>query len=672
MIALVAVLSLLQPPPPAPPQDPVRPTGIEWQRSLEDALAVQKATGLPLLIAVNMDGEVFNERFAGETYKDPQFVALTRGYVCVVASRDRHTEADYDSLGRRIECPRFGGCTCSEHIQIEPALFERFFNGTRNAPRHIGVDRHGKVLFDRFLDASMQTAIDAIAKHRGTPKADAAVPTALDALFSRRDAGSRSALERRFLAADAATRRSLLAQAQKASNEPFDLLRLAVRDPDETTFTVAAATLAKLATKEAQIDVEDALARVDDAQARAELVARLAALGRDDPDAARLAAHLTPATEPAPLPAPWSGAWRAPAFTAGDRASIEAELDRWEAFLRTTPNDDTARLGLAIAQAAFADVLIEEGARGIDFWLEDSRRNAHRVKEPTLQNEVHALLAHVAYMTDDAETAGRSTALAQVPTAGARAPDPWLASRLLELVLLSTVNGVYSDPENARRRILRAEIERVTAALDRLERAGTPKEAPMLAAIGLLEFAGLRRESRVRYGRLAAALPASAAVHERWRNRLFTDLGAESMRIHYARFVEAAADRPTAEWFAGYAALIAGEQHTRDRRTDVARSAYDEAVDRFARCSSDSEEFADSARHFAVLALAGRAHLRFAAGDAEGAVADLLRAAELRPVSLDESDGLLRKPRAIAGRIARELAAQGKAELAARLQPMLP
>jgi hypothetical protein len=671
MIALAAALSLL-PLPQDAPEPAARATTVAWQRSLADALAVQQATGLPLLIAVNMDGEVFNDRFASTTYVDPKFVELTRGYVCVVASPDRHTERDHDALGRRIECPRFPGCTCSEHIQIEPELFARYFGGNRNAPRHVGVSRDGKILFDRFLDASMQTAIDAIAKHRGTPKADAAVPTGLDALFARWDAASRRSLEQRYLAADAATRRAMMAMAPKASNEPFELLRIALRDDDDTTCATAAAALAKLATKDAQAEIEQALARVDDATVRAALVAKLAEIGRDDPAAARLAVHLTPAKEPTPVPAPWSGSWRTPAFTDGDRTSIEAELDRCEAFLRTTPNDDTMRLSLAIAQAAFADVLIAEGGRGIDFWFEDSRRNATRVQNAQLQNEAHALLAHVAYMTNDAETAARSTALAQVPVPGARQPDPWLASRLLELSLLSTVNGVYADAAGAKQRILRTEIDRVEAALDLLQQHGGQKESPSLAAIGLLEFAGLRHAARGRLAQLVAAQRTSAAVHERWRNRLLADLGPEAMRRHYARFVETATDKPTAEWFAGYAALVAAEQHMRDQRPDVALSAYTEAVDRFARCVTDDESMTDSAHHFGVLALAGRAHLRFATGDADGAVADLLRAAELRPASLDETDGLLRKPRAIAGRVARELTAQGKVELAARLQPIVP
>ena len=190
-------------PTPQNPQPAAAPVGtqpgIAWQRSLADALAVQQATGLPLLVVVNMNGETFNERFAGTTYHDPAFIESTRGYVCVVASPDRHTDKDYDAKGNRIECPRFGGCTCSEHINIEPELFKRWFNNQRNAPRHVGVSTANKVLFDRFLDPSMQTAINAIAKHRGTPTPDALAPTNdLAVLFGRRDSVARQTVENLF------------------------------------------------------------------------------------------------------------------------------------------------------------------------------------------------------------------------------------------------------------------------------------------------------------------------------------------------------------------------------------------------------------------------------------------------------------------------------------------
>ena len=164
------------------PQEPA--PRIEWQRSLADALQVQSQTGQPLLLCVNTDGEVFCDRFAETTYRDPAFVALTKGYVCVIASPDRHTERDYDGQGRRIECPRFPGCTCSEHQNVEPELFARWFRGERYAPRHVAVPRNGEPLFDRFLDGSMQTAIDAIEKARG-PVAGEPLPAGFAARVRR-------------------------------------------------------------------------------------------------------------------------------------------------------------------------------------------------------------------------------------------------------------------------------------------------------------------------------------------------------------------------------------------------------------------------------------------------------------------------------------------------------
>ena len=185
----------------------------------------RSTTKKPLLLVLNIDGETFCEQFANRTYRDAAFVATTRGYVCLIASGERHTDSDYDGQGRRIECPRFGGCTCSEHINNGVLLFQRYFKGESAAPRHYGLALDGKVLFDRFLDSSMKTAIEAIAKN-GAQDAEPGLPTEAVALLARRDAAARQALEVRYAAGDAAARKELLAAAAKAPSEPFDLLQI--------------------------------------------------------------------------------------------------------------------------------------------------------------------------------------------------------------------------------------------------------------------------------------------------------------------------------------------------------------------------------------------------------------------------------------------------------------
>ncbi|MCA8977512.1 MAG: hypothetical protein KDC98_22505, partial [Planctomycetes bacterium] len=130
---------------------------IHWQRSIDDALAIARAEGRPLLLALNMDGESASDRIVHEQYRDPAFVAGSRRYVCLVASLFRHNAQDYDENGRRIPCPRLGCVTCGEHIALEPLLYERFLSdGERVAPRHAAVAADGRKLWDLSLSFDLQ------------------------------------------------------------------------------------------------------------------------------------------------------------------------------------------------------------------------------------------------------------------------------------------------------------------------------------------------------------------------------------------------------------------------------------------------------------------------------------------------------------------------------------
>lgn len=655
------------------PQAPTQAEGpprIAWQRSLDDALALQKQTGLPLLIAVNMDGEVFNERFAGRTYKSRKFVESTKGYICVVASPNRHTETDYDALGNRVECPRFGGCTCSEHINIEPELFRRYFNGNRNAPRHVGVSKDGKILYDRFLDSSMQTAIDAVAKHRGDANPAHLQPTSdVAEMLRRRDAMARSLLEQRYRKADKQGRRNLLERAAKAENDPVDLLRMGLRDPDGDLVGLAALALGKVGGSNALIDIEDALARVEDRAVRTQLIEQLQKLGRTDKAAARMAAHFT--REAGKAPQPWRNEWR-PSDLQKGREGIERELDRVEGAIRKAPKDDTLRFELATAQAAFATMLMQEGGGGIEFWLTDAATNIQKVSAKELQFEARALTAIVAWYQSDGTLALKAATEALAATDSPQKPDAWLAETFFDVLLQVTAQTAYARAGQDEQASLAGEIARANTAFRLLEERDAGLERGLLAGIGLLEFGGLRAEARGHLERLVRRFPGSLDVHNRWRNRMMVDWGAERMRHSYAKFATNAADKATAEWYAGYAALVAGDRHTQDDRKIEADNAYTDAIERFARSAAINSDYADSSNHYAVFALAGRALVRHERGQSKAAVDDLVRAAGLRPETMDLDDALQRKPRGVAIRLHGELSKAGKAEMAARLQPLLP
>lgn len=632
------------------------PAPIAWQRTLADALAVQKRTGLPLLIAVNSRGEVFNDRFRNRTYKSREFIELTRGYVCVIASPDRYTAADYDSFGNRIESPEFPGCTDGEHIAIEPELFRRYFNGNRTAPRHIGVSPDGKILFDRFLDRSMQTAIDAIAENRGTPD-DAALPTTVEGLLQRRDAAARRLLEAMYRESrDPA----ILQAAGNADTEPFDLLRLALHSGNESEFERGCDALAKTATAAALPDLENALARSPDSKALRAALERVAA---DDERAARFLAHLRP--DPSTLSPPWAGQWREPSYEIWQRPAIESELDACEAAVRERPEDAAARLRLAIAQLAFSKHLIATGGTGVEFWLEDARTTAGHVQAAELAPAANAVIAVASWLRSDNERAREATAQA-LAARGGETPDAWLATRLLEVAIQLDTQAAYAraiDPKV----ILQPEVARVRAMLDRVEQGRWIESPPLLTGIGLLEYVGDRATARRLLDAAVRRFPAENTVHERWRARTLADLGADAMRQRAGALVDAAADKATALWFAGYAAIVAAEQHVRDERHEPATAAYTDSIARFLASVEQRPDYQDSGHHFAVLALAGRAALRAAADDNEQAVADLQRASELRSQSFENKDGLGRSPRQIANDLRDALETAGQTDLAAAI-----
>src|SRR5688572_5684194 len=145
-------------------EDWKRPCLVVFQRSWDDALEVARETGKPILVCVNMDGEIASEHYAGVRYRQPDKAALYAPYVCVIASVYRHTPRDYDDQGRRVPCPRFGSVTCGEHIAIEPVLYEQFMDGRRIAPRHIGVEleQGGAEIYDVFYAFDTDSVFTAI------------------------------------------------------------------------------------------------------------------------------------------------------------------------------------------------------------------------------------------------------------------------------------------------------------------------------------------------------------------------------------------------------------------------------------------------------------------------------------------------------------------------------
>jgi hypothetical protein len=219
---------------PAPTaEDWKKPCLVQWQRTWDDAVAVSRETKKPILVCVNMDGEIASEHYAGVRYRQPEIAKLYEPYVCVIASVYRHNPRDYDEQGRRLPCPRFGTVTCGEHIAIEPILYEKFMDGRRIAPRHIGVELDGKEMYDVFFAWDTDTIFNSLKKGIADRSIQSVPAVRGDrSIFERvasRDSVDRDAVEAAYEQGDRNQRHGLL-EAALAHNEaaPTDLLRLGV------------------------------------------------------------------------------------------------------------------------------------------------------------------------------------------------------------------------------------------------------------------------------------------------------------------------------------------------------------------------------------------------------------------------------------------------------------
>ena len=61
------------------------PCLVPWQRTFDDAVRVAKATGKPILVCVNMDGEIASEHYAGVRYRQPDIARK----LCILRCRER-------------------------------------------------------------------------------------------------------------------------------------------------------------------------------------------------------------------------------------------------------------------------------------------------------------------------------------------------------------------------------------------------------------------------------------------------------------------------------------------------------------------------------------------------------------------------------------------------------
>lgn len=621
---------------------------VTFQRTWDDAVAVSKETGKPILICVNMDGEIASEHYAGVRYRRPDTASLYDPYVCVVASVYRHTPRDYDERGHRIPCPRFGSVTCGEHIAIEPPLYEKYFDGKRIAPRHIAIELDASEKYDVYYAWDTASVFDTIQSFIAERPAGLLRPppgdrSLLDRVTSR-DVRDREFVERAFATGDRPVQLQLLASASAAiETAPVDLLRLAILGGDAELARRGRQALAGSAAEPSIDLISAALQRPMDAGERQALVGALEKIGETVPRARTLALvnRGLGALPSAVDAAVWDRALDAAAGGAG--ASYAAAVPgAAENQAQVLVSDDTdARI--ALAESLLASALAPDASRKTArLLLLDAERTAKEAETLGASGpRVDAILALTAH-----QLGRHSEALARAANTGGLVPGDASGFGAMALLALfaESRSAAISKAVVAKEPWPDQWLTDVNAAYSVLARHPLGTDFHVAAHVDFLKWLAATAQAARVLDEGLARFPDSFILHDRLRARILAEHGADGLEPEYERRLQGDGAPAGLEAHAGYTSLVAAEYYRRGGRRDHALAAYDRAIAHYQLWSERDGADRAAADHFIALALAGRARLAFERGDLVQATSELVQSFERSPSSAATLDGLNLSP----------------------------
>jgi tetratricopeptide (TPR) repeat protein len=657
---------------PAPTaEDWKKPCLITWQRTYEDALAVSRETKKPILVCINMDGEIASEHYAGVRYRQPEIAKLYEPYVTVIASVYRHNLRDYDEQGNRILCPRFGSVTCGEHIAIEPGLFEKFMDGKRIAPRHIGVELDSAEMYDVYYawdtDTIFNSLREGIAERKIQPEPFVRGDRPILERVPSADIVDRTAVESAYRSGDPALRRTLLqaATAQGAA-APVDLLRLAILGLDLENAKLARHALAQSSSESAIDLIAEALKVPMEGSEREALVAALVRLGGTYPRARTLAAvHQGLAGRASVVDVEdWSKTLgQAVSPAAPERAVYESQLDAEARVLQAGNAQEALELAEAYLALAVDAIARPKAARLL---FEDARRVGREAEKLQAdRSRVSAVLAIAASNLGDWDDA-----YARAETAvGAMPPDPrgWNAMAVLELFAQARQRGI-AKAVREKQEWPAQWLTDVHAAYSVLSRHPLGNDGHVVAHYDFLRSLGAGEPAARVLDEGLSRFPDSWVLHDRLRTRILQEKGLEGLETAYEARLREVGAHPTLEWFAGYASLVTAEFHRRAGRADAALAAYDRAMAHYERSIANVPTSRETADHYVAVAHAGRARIAYERGDSGLALSELVASFDRKPDAAASLDGLNISAVDTAKMLRARLVAANQTELAATLQ----
>lgn len=672
---------------PAPTQaDWAKPCLIPFQRSWEDALAVSKETQKPILICVNMDGEIASEHYAGIRYREPAKAKLYEPYVCVIASVYRHSPRDYDEQGRRVLCPRFGSVTCGEHIRIEPLLYEKYFDGKRIAPRHVMVELDESESYDVYYafdtDSVFDAIRDGIVERDIKPKPIVRGDRSLVERVASRDRKDREAVEKAFLNGDAAMRTRLIEAAKKNPQAaPEELLRLAIFGLDEKLSKVAREALAD-ARSVGAIDVINEALRVPLGKTeKRKLVDALARLGKDnkglDAERARTLSSVHRGLDAKSRSVNVDG-WRrvmagssyeAPTYTA-----LTDLLDKEDAKARKSSVTADSKIRIAEANLALARKrkgAASPGAKGkirnfARLLLIDARDAALAAKKlgaaPWRADTALALI--------ERELGDQNKAFEYAQAAVDAMPDSAAsenAIQVLDLFARARQKAILTALR-ARKQWPAEWLTDVHAAYSVLSISPFATDAQALSHYDFLMRLGASEKATRILDKSLARFPDSARLHDRLRTRVLRARGLDALETHYERMLKKPGKAKSLDWYAGYASMVTAEFKRRNGESAEALDAYERGMAHFERSIVKNPASKASSEHFIAMAHAGRARVHMEDKNFGESVRELLAGFERCETATDAFDGLNLRPADTAITLRALLRERGERELQAKLQ----
>jgi hypothetical protein len=662
------------------------PVLVRWQRSFDDAMRVARARNMPILVCVNMDGEIASEHFAGVRYRDPETAALMSKYACVIASVYRHTPRDYDPEGNRVECPRFGTVTCGEHIEAERELYGKYFDGRRISPRHIVLDLDGEETYDVYYSWDTATVVTTYVKGReGWPEPQEPGERTLRELARSPDSADREALETAYVQGDVEVRRTILRTlVTERVVDQVEVLRTALFGFDLEMASLARQALAECETEGALDLMAEALKVPLEPGERQLLLGAVERLAQTSPRARTLAAlHNGLSLDSSLVDARRS---EQAALEYETSARVEQDLQARAEAVEAGAQRPDELLGFALAAAEHALEFPDRRYAGL--LALDAREAADRARAAGAGGpRLEAVLALVASELGEDEAArGHAVAAVEggllgidgVGRAAGAGPEVTLTvaarTRLLQLFAQARQRAIrrsYREGGSWPPEWL-ADVSAAYTLLIEDPRVGAQ---PLVEYQDFLRWIGATPRANEVLDRALERFPASPELHQRLRGRLLWEGGPRGLEEGYAeRLAQVEADGSAPgqlTWFAGYAELVAAEQFRRRAELEPAGAAYGRALDLYARNAESFPAGEDSCRHYMALAHGGLARIALEQGDLAGATDALLTCLQVRPASAASQDGLGLSPVMTARMIQARLREQGDDARAARIQETL-